>query len=147
MLSQIVLILIMIRASAFCKTDSIIKDLANEYIHPEDVQTAMRNNLVSQLKLQNKTLTRNELNRLKIHGTNEVVHAAKKLVSQFKNDKEEIQKKIVNFVMKLKLNDSNIEVEKAKKVAKYNKEELDKIARSGTIARNIFDKSLKKEIR
>ena len=106
------------QASAFRKTSSIIYSLADEYMHPSDVEMAMKRNLVSQQRLQNKTLSRNELNRLTDYGTNEVFHAANKLVSQFKNNKEEVQSKIIHFVMRLKLNDAEIEVDKAEKVAK-----------------------------
>ena len=45
--------------------------------------------------------------------------------------------------MKLKLNDANIEVDKAEKVARLTSMELDKKARPGTIVRNIYDKSLR----
>ena len=119
-----------------------IKNLATEFIHPGDVELAMRKHQISQTKLQNKTLTRNELNKIKFTGTNEVMFAARNLVKQMKNNVDENKFKIIEYVMDLKLKDAQVEVDKTRKAADKNKKKLDKLARVVTIARKEFDKNL-----
>ena len=41
-------------------------------------------------------------------GTNDVVHATETLVKQFKNN-EEVKNKIIRFVMRLKLEDAEVD--------------------------------------
>ena len=42
-------------------------------------------------------------------GTNDVVHATETLVKQFKNNEEEVKNKIIRFVMRLKLEDAEVD--------------------------------------
>ena len=47
---------------------------------PSDVEKTMRKHVISQTKLQNKTLARNELSKLKFIGTNDVKFTTKKVI-------------------------------------------------------------------
>ena len=138
-----ILLITMYQASASSKAK--IRDLANEYIHPGDVDQAMRMNLFSQLRVQEKTIARNGLNRLSQIGTNDVVNTARKMVKQIRNNRATIEDKLVKFMMKMKIDDAEKELDKAKKAADDDKKYLDKIVCPGTIAREHYNEIIKEE--
>ena len=106
--------------------------LSQEFTDPERTEWAMQSNLKSNLKLQQKIVTRDTLQRLVEVGTNDVVNVSSKIGKLITNDKENVQKKIIRFLMKLKLEDANKEVEKAKKEVTKNKIHLRRYMREGT---------------
>ena len=92
-----------------------ISILSLEYTHVEDVDRAVKRYLGSKTRLQNKVIARDELDKLKNIGTNDVVNTARKLKVKVKNDPLRIEKNIAQFLMKTKLKDADMEVDKAKK--------------------------------
>ena len=95
----------MIQTPAARKMNAIF-NLANEYMHPRGVEMAMRKNMFSQIKLQNRILTRNELGKLKTYGTNDAYSLARSISQNIADNAKKFIKKIVHFIMELKLSDA-----------------------------------------
>ena len=137
----------MMPTSANLSWENSILYLANEYMHPRDVAKAMKNNLNSQLRLQDKTIARNELNRLHRAGTNDVFHASRSILKQVRNDKGKVEENIVAYLMRLKISDANKELDKAKEIAAVNYKNLNSVTRPGTFARREYDNLVKVELK
>ena len=60
-------------------------------MHPPDVAQAMKNNLNSEKKLQNKTFAINELNRLIRSGTNDVFFDAMSISNKIRNNRDQLK--------------------------------------------------------
>ena len=118
--------------------------LSQEFTDPEGTEWAMRKHFNSTLKLQRKVVTRDTLQRLLETGTNDVVNASTKICKLINNNKENVQKKIVRFLMKMKVEDANNEIEKAKKEMSNNKLILRKYMRDETIVANEYRETVEK---
>ena len=121
--------------------------LSLEFTDPEGTAWAMKNHLYSNLKLQRKVVSRDTLQKLLETGTNDVVSASKKLSNSIVNNKEAVHKKIIRFLMKLKLEDANSEVDKTKKEVQKTKLYLNKFMRDGTIVAAEYRETLENECR
>ena len=127
------------------KPSDFITNLSNEFMHPSDAERAMRKCLNSRLKLQNRTITRDELQRLDKTGTNDVTNLTKNILKKINNDKQKVEAKLIEFLMKIKLDDANKDLDKIKSIAEKDKECLDKIVRPGTVARIEYEVFTKKD--
>ena len=123
-----------------------IYNLSMEFMDPQGAEWAMKTNLKSKIKLQNKTILKDQLICLKNVGTNETQCLAMKIGKKIKYNKEKVMERLVKFVMNIKIEDAIKDIQNDKEKVKKQEEELGKIVRPNTIAGKEFRKYAKSEI-
>ena len=96
---------------------TIIFDLSTEFMDPLGAEWAMRKSLRSRLKMQEKILLKDQMMCLKEVGTDEIQNVACKVAKKIKHNKENVQERIIRFIMKLKIEDIFKDIDEKKKIS------------------------------
>ena len=91
-----------------------IYNLSMEFMDPQGAEWTMKTNLKSKIKLQNKTILKDQLICLKNVGTNETQCLAMKIGKKIKYNKEQVMERIVKFVMNIKIEDAIKDIQNEK---------------------------------
>ena len=81
----------------------LIYDLSNEFTDPRGAERAMRRSLNSKIKLQNQIIVKDQFQGLRNVGTDEIQNFTMKVMKKVKHDREEVEAKIIKFIMNIKL--------------------------------------------
>ena len=120
--------------------------LSLEFMSPKDSERAMKRNLVTKIKLQEKIILKDQLMSLKATGTRETQSFAMKIGKKIKYDKEEIMGKVVRFIMNIKIEDALKDVKQEKDKVKRDQDKLDNVVRPSTIAAKEYRKLVKNKV-
>ena len=96
--------------------------------------------------MQEKIIFKDQMMCLKNVGTDEVQCLAEKVTKKIKYDKVEITDKIIKFIMNIKINDINKEIDEEKPSIKKIQDALDDIVRPKTIVAHAYRSCVKKEL-
>ena len=121
-------------------------DLSMEFMDPEGAERAMRRSLKSKIKLQDKIILKDQMMCLKSVGTNEVQCAASKIAKKIKFDREGIMMRLITFIMKMKIEDINRDIEEEKFLSEKNQTNLDEFVRPNTVAASVYRKIVKNKL-
>ena len=123
-----------------------INDFAAEFTQPLVAERAMRRSLKSNIKYQEKIIIKDQMMCLKHVGTEEVQCFALKVCKKIKNDEEENMKRIITFLMNLKVDDAKKEVDEAKYNLDREKEKLREVVRPNTMVEIEYQKHVRKTL-
>ena len=123
----------------------IIYDLSLEFMDPPSSERAMRKSMQSKLNLQEKILLKDQMMCLKDIGTNEIQSMAIKVSKKIRHNKESVIKRIVKYMMKIKVEDVKKDIEEARKRSSEDQESLDEIVRPKTVVAHEYRQYLKNE--
>ena len=120
-----------------------IHNLSLEFMDPLGAERAMKKSLQSKLKYQEKIIMRDQFICLKNVGTNEVRCFAIKVCNKIKFNKEETMKRIIKFLMNIKIADVTEDLEKEKTNVQNDKNKLENIVRPNTFAGRAYREYVK----
>ena len=113
---------------------------------PQGAERAMTKNLESKLKVQSKIILKDQMMCLKHTGSDEVQSLASKIVKKIRFDKDEVSARIINFIMKLKIEDISKDIEEEKCEVTKNQKVLDDIVRPKTIVSKEYRTYVRQEL-
>ena len=123
-----------------------IFDLSLELMDPLGAERAMTKSIESKLKVQSKIIFKDQMMCLKKVGSDEVQSLAMKITKKIRFNKSETAARIINFIMKLKIEDVNQEIEEEKSKVKQNQSTLNKFVRPHTFVAHEFSQYEKEEL-
>ena len=117
-----------------------------EFMDPEGTEWAMKRNLKSKIKIQEKVLLKDQLICLKGIGSNKAQCFAFKICKKIKHDKEKAIERVLNFIMNMKIEDAKRDIENDKKLQKEEQHEFEKSVRPNTFVGREYSKVVKRKL-
>ena len=114
--------------------DRKLYHLSLEFMQPEVVEREMQRNLHMKMKLQERILLKDQMMCLKSAGTNEIQSLARKVCKKLKYDKDVTASKIIKYIMRIKIDDVQREIEENKILVNNFKPNFNKIVRKETLS-------------